>query len=339
MAYYGGGFSDRAGSGRGSYGGGGEPPQKRSRWDTPEEHAAPSHPQAYAAGRMEVAPADKGKGGKKGKAKLSTKVMTITADQKGGIIGHRGESINKIRDQSGSIIKVEHEPGDETATITMTGNVELAERLIKARLIEMQTEPREEWPMKFIDVEQGIVGLVIGPGGSNLREMEAKSGCFVRFIKATEYDPHAPVGKQVCNIKGPPEKIPYAEQLLLQQVEMSRMSQNQRRLVSAQVDQAQVAQQKFDLKIGGVTPSIGGQNNGRPQADIDEDVEAASQALGMSGSRPTKLKLSLPAAFGTAEKKEEVGPLHLKIPEAFTGQGLKGGGKSTYIPAAFRMTP
>ena len=63
------------------------------------------------------------------------------------------------------------------------------------------------------------MGQVIGAGGSNIHEMQEKSGCRIAFIKATELDESAPPGKQLARIKGPPEKVMLGEQVLLEKLE------------------------------------------------------------------------------------------------------------------------
>merc|ERR1712137_757519 len=71
---------------------------------------------------------------------------------------------------------------------------------------------------KWVDVPQDLVGWIIGPGGANLHDISEKTGCKLKFVKASELDSNAPAGKQVCCIRGPEESRPLAEELLMQKV-------------------------------------------------------------------------------------------------------------------------
>jgi len=68
-------------------------------------------------------------------------------------------------------------------------------------------------------VPEELVGQTIGTGGSNLRELQDRSGCHIAFVQARYYDEHAPEGKRLARIKGPPEKVIEAERLLIEKVQ------------------------------------------------------------------------------------------------------------------------
>jgi len=189
----------RTGSERGS--------RKRTKWD--DETAPPPLPQPQPVGPAPgtTVPAP------------GFKVLQIPANQKGALIGRGGAAITAIRQASMSEVKVSHSEGEALATITITGNVALAEDLINQQLEQVRRPKSIQWEVRLVDVPQELVGLTIGTGGSNLREMKDKSGCQIAFVQARDYDETAPEGKQLARIKGPPEKVPEAEQLLIEKVQ------------------------------------------------------------------------------------------------------------------------
>ncbi|CAJ1329445.1 unnamed protein product, partial [Effrenium voratum] len=111
----------------------------------------------------------------------------------------------------------EHQSGDYLCTITITGNVVLAEQLIHERLAE-QYQPRDGWASKIVDVDPTVVGQVIGPGGANLRHIFDTTGCKIKFIQAAEVDPMAMPGKQVACIRGPPDRLHEGEEALRKKI-------------------------------------------------------------------------------------------------------------------------
>eukprot|EP00438_Fugacium_kawagutii_P008643 Skav226173 [mRNA] locus=scaffold1708:59814:60848:- [translate_table: standard] len=145
------------------------------------------------------------------------KVIQIPAKQKGGLIGKKGEAIARIRQATGSGIKIEHQDGDYLATVTISGNVALAEQLINERLRE-QFHPRDEWAQKVIDVDPSIVGHIIGPGGANLRHIFDTTGCKIKFLQAAELDPRADPGRQVACVRGPLDRLREGEEALLRKI-------------------------------------------------------------------------------------------------------------------------
>jgi len=154
-----------------------------------------------------------------GPAGPAFKVLTIPANQTGALIGKGGAAITAIRQASMSEVKVTHSEGEALATVTITGNVALAEKLITDHLTEVRRPKSVQWEVRLLDVPQELVGQTIGPGGSNLREIKDKSGCQIAFVQAKDFDETAPEGKQLARIKGPPEKVPEAEQLLIEKVQ------------------------------------------------------------------------------------------------------------------------
>merc|ERR1711920_1097560 len=101
--------------------------------------------------------------------------------------GTKGTTINAIRATTKASVFVDYEDGAEFATVTLAGlteNVDMAEALVKEKLVQTRLETAS----KVVEVPQEVVGLVIGPGGSHLRQIQESSGCSVKFIKANELD-------------------------------------------------------------------------------------------------------------------------------------------------------
>eukprot|EP00933_Yihiella_yeosuensis_P073116 TRINITY_DN81696_c0_g1_i1.p1 TRINITY_DN81696_c0_g1~~TRINITY_DN81696_c0_g1_i1.p1 ORF type:complete len:381 (+),score=110.69 TRINITY_DN81696_c0_g1_i1:63-1145(+) len=191
------------------------------------------------------------------------KTVQIPAASVGGLIGKGGETIQQMRQKSGSDIKVNHEPGEAMATVTITGNVTLAEKMIFERIEELKQNPRpprpltpgavlgagapgglagygggapgiDAWEARFIDVAQDVISLIIsgaGMGGNQIKEMNEKSGCKISFIQANEVDPARPPGQQIARVKGPPSRLDEGVQLLeakvaeMTQIKMDRQAQ------------------------------------------------------------------------------------------------------------------
>jgi len=198
--------------------------RRRSKWDDQGDGIAPAigvHPGVTPAGAvgagLPMGPAGTPQAMQPAAPSLAdVKVLTIPARQKGGLIGIGGESIARIRQASGANIKIDHKDGDQVATITITGNIAVAEQLIQERLTEQY---RDGWATKIMDVDPALVGALIGPGGSNLRNIFEATGCKIKFIQATEVDPTAPAGKQVASLRGPPERMHEGEEALLRSMQ------------------------------------------------------------------------------------------------------------------------
>jgi len=142
------------------------------------------------------------------------RLVHIPANSKGCLIGRGGEHINKIRRQSGARIQLKHEDHETHATISILGTtqqVEMATQMIQEQLNSAGTR-------KIVEVPEDCIGETIGKGGCNLQAMSEKTGCKVKFIRATELDPTAPADKQICVIRGPADKIPVAEGLVMAKV-------------------------------------------------------------------------------------------------------------------------
>lgn len=155
-----------------------------------------------------------------GPAPAGFKVMKILLSQRTLLIGKRGVNINEIRGATMSDITIEkNEAAHEAIVYVRGGNVELAEKMIRDVLSANRPPGEGEWHWRVVDVPPELVGLIVGPGGKKLRDMGERSGCKLKMILATEYDPNAPPGKQVGSIKGPPERIHEGEMALREQID------------------------------------------------------------------------------------------------------------------------
>lgn len=174
-----------------------------------------------------------------------TKKISIPLNAEGCIIGKGGEQINKMRSESQAKVNVKHQEGDEASTVTLQGSkaqVEHAEVLIFECLKSGRLKDGEH---RIIDVPQNCIGETIGHSGCYLQQMSEQSGCNMKFSHAVEFDPNAEPGKQVCVIRGPPEKINMAEMLLNE-----RIAEVQQKHISKQmkVQQEEVRQRKGGKK-------------------------------------------------------------------------------------------
>lgn len=152
------------------------------------------------------------------------KILQVPEKLKSGLIGSGGHLINYIRSATKSDIKIHNPaPGENFATVVITGNVAMAEDMINEQLIGLQTHPTDvEWQPRYVDVPQFLVPLVIGPKGKKLHELMEKSGCLIKFIPAQEIDPTADPEKQICRVKGPEDKLAYGVQLVEEQIVLAR---------------------------------------------------------------------------------------------------------------------
>eukprot|EP00927_Polykrikos_kofoidii_P035570 TRINITY_DN30127_c0_g1_i2.p1 TRINITY_DN30127_c0_g1~~TRINITY_DN30127_c0_g1_i2.p1 ORF type:complete len:554 (+),score=127.85 TRINITY_DN30127_c0_g1_i2:116-1663(+) len=159
------------------------------------------------------------------------KELQIPSTQKGALIGRGGEFINLVRRESKAAVKVSHDDGEPITVVELKGRpeeVEKAETMINNRMTE-QSQPGVKWEMKAIDVPKELIGDTIGQGGSNLHQMASMSECRIKFVQATEIEEGAEPGKQVCVIRGPPDKIAYAEFLLTEKVAEVQFAHEQKR--------------------------------------------------------------------------------------------------------------
>jgi len=163
------------------------------------------------------------------------KRIFVPQHAKGSVIGKGGETINRMRAETQAHVTIKQEEGDPSktsATVTIKGTraqVAHAEALVQERIRAAQKNNNADWQQRVVEVPKECIGETIGHGGCNLQMMSEKSGCKVKFVHATEVDPAADPQKQVCVIRGPPDKIKAAEMLVNARVtEVQQMRLNKR---------------------------------------------------------------------------------------------------------------
>lgn len=150
--------------------------------------------------------------------------VPIPAKDKGGFIGKGGEAINRIRLESNASVKLHYDEGKDTATVEIRGTdleIEKAETLVRQRIMDVKNGvgPGGKWESKVMEIPKILIADTIGPGGCHLQAIESATDCKVRFIQARELDENAPPGKQVALIRGMPENISKAEELMMEKVQ------------------------------------------------------------------------------------------------------------------------
>lgn len=114
----------------------------------------------------------------------NSKVLRIEGVQVRALIGKGGETIKGIRAESGADIKIEHTAGDSEGTVSIVGEVDKAERMIRETLMAKGCPlllPRplglhEPDPNADISVPPELVGPLIGPGAAFMKDVRAKAG-------------------------------------------------------------------------------------------------------------------------------------------------------------------
>lgn len=183
-----------------------EPRRKRrsSKWDEPASDTAFDRAggSTTSAGASEPAPMMLA-GPPSGK---NYKVIKMTGVQIRALLGPKGESINRLRRQSGCDIQVHHRYPDPEGNVSIVGSVAIGEKMVAGLLAErgcplmpsldsLLPEEIEEIP-----IAQHLVGLFIGQGGQRVREMQDLCGGGVHI---SIQPPLEPGGGQFIKIVGP----------------------------------------------------------------------------------------------------------------------------------------
>mmetsp|Transcript_143142 Transcript_143142/g.274988 ORF Transcript_143142/g.274988 Transcript_143142/m.274988 type:complete len:468 (-) Transcript_143142:16-1419(-) len=230
----------------------------------------------------------------------SWKEMKMPLHMKGGLIGKNGESINKIQEDSGAIVKLNPcEDDPESVIVHVRGKpleVDAGFKMIQDRIQAMQA-PGYKWDVKVIEVPKALIGETIGPGGMNLHRFAAESECKMKFIQASEIDETAQPGKQVCVIRGPPEKMLIAEKLLqarveeVQAIHMKKLMKGTNTHVDKQSSQIldQLDSVELDLTIPNFMPG-GGKSLAAVQQTLSEYSEQHQSKI------PCKFHMRIPGS-------------------------------------------
>ncbi|XP_020587857.1 far upstream element-binding protein 1-like [Phalaenopsis equestris] len=162
----------------------------------------------------------------------SSKKIEIPNGRVGVIIGRSGETIKYLQVQSGARIQitrdVDADPNSQTRTVELIGTTEQiskAEQLVNEVLSEaesggsglssarkLSTVPAnsEHFSMK---VPNNKVGLIIGKGGENIRNMQTTCGARIQVIPL-HLRPGDPSTERTVHIDGTKEQIELAKQLV-----------------------------------------------------------------------------------------------------------------------------
>lgn len=121
------------------------------------------------------------------------KILKLQAIQIRALIGRGGETMRDIRKKTGCDIKVHHAPTDPQGSISIVGNTELCVQLVEEILANkgcpLAPQDSQEDEAEEIPIEAHLVGLFLGAGGNNLRELQNS------------------IGGGVCVSVRPPEKV------------------------------------------------------------------------------------------------------------------------------------
>jgi len=158
---------------------------------------------------------------------VQPKVLKLESVQIRALIGKGGDTIKAIRNESGADIRIEHVQTDMEGTVTIIGDLDRTEKIIKECLASKgcpMTAPGGVLPKpgmippmpngtgvvyggeahavdsQFdVQIPQELVGMLIGSGGSHLQDVRIKAGNNV-FISVLP--PAFPMAPQVVRIDG-----------------------------------------------------------------------------------------------------------------------------------------
>lgn len=197
-----------------------EKPRKKSKWDQTGPGGLPEWLADLAPKEPRAPP---------GVAADRFKVLKMEAVQIRALIGRGGETIQEIRRNSGSEVKIDHQPSEPVGTVTIIGDLVKTEQMIMDALsakgcpiggppargggggpgVANPGVPRE------IAIPHDLVGGLIGPGGATINDIRQKAGSQVNI---SVLQANAPGGPQVCRITGPEELLNVAEEMITAKV-------------------------------------------------------------------------------------------------------------------------
>lgn len=167
------------------------------------------------------------------------KIIRMEGVQIRALIGKGGETIKDIRLRSGADIKIDHLPSDPEGNVTIVGDVDKTEVMIKEALAtkgcplvpkpQVPPPPPDGMPGMHgvggmppplepneneVIVPGDIVGHLIGPSGATMKEIREQAGGQV-FISILP--PSSPGADQIVRVVG--DNREYARQLILEKIE------------------------------------------------------------------------------------------------------------------------
>lgn len=168
------------------------------------------------------------------KGNVGQKVLKMQAVQIRCMLGRGGETINAIRNRTGADIKVKHPHKDPWGEVSIVGNISKTEAVIREVLAAKgcpMPDPNEEpefmpgqpppqasvGQVEDIEVPAEMVGLFIGVGGANVKEMKAKATAGGGAVSIKVMDATTPGAPQKVQIAG--DNAHLARQLVREKIE------------------------------------------------------------------------------------------------------------------------
>lgn len=167
-----------------------------------------------------------------GSSRPGTQEIPVPAQFVGLVIGKGGESIKRIQAETGCKVQFDTSKTDDKGNTVcqISGPMDCqrrAEDLIK-EIIENATNHKKNKMRDGEEVRMSVpanrTGAVIGRGGETIRQIKQQCGCDI------ELDKNAKVGPgddKTFIIRGPSERIPYAQQLINEKVYGTGTNENE----------------------------------------------------------------------------------------------------------------
>ncbi|KAI1289434.1 Far upstream element-binding protein 1 [Halotydeus destructor] len=150
----------------------------------------------------------------------------------GLVIGKGGESIKRIQAETGTKIQFDttksDAKGNKICQISGPSDCvkraeELIQEIIDNAMNYKQNRLRDGEELIRMPVPANKTGTVIGRGGETIRQLKAQSGCDIELDKNQKGGPH---DDKIFIIRGPPDRISYAQQLINDKVNNSGSNDN-----------------------------------------------------------------------------------------------------------------
>lgn len=157
---------------------------------------------------------------RQGSADARSEIIKIPRDRVGHIVGKGGENIRRVQTVSNAFVQVSQEESDDPRMkdVYLEGT---PEELAKAkeeihRLLDEYGEKRREQlgislghEVEVMQIPKDTVGLLIGAGGSTIRDLQARTNAIVVVAKENESDPSLPT--RSVTVAGPRANIELAK--------------------------------------------------------------------------------------------------------------------------------
>ncbi|CAD7695906.1 unnamed protein product [Ostreobium quekettii] len=220
--------------------------------------------------------------------------MPVRRDLAGAVIGHRGETVSRIRRISGAHVHLcEPQHGESERVVELIGTrvqVEAACKEVRAVMME----EAGEWTMEHgyisratiqLHIAPEMVGCLIGKGGGNVKNIKSSTGASVRVDHLVEGDT-----TQTVHICGDPDAVLRAHTMVM--ATLRGFDQRKSRLGRTPVGPPQLSeQQHHQAEPGEILPTPTPMTNARSAA------AAAAVAAALNSSATAALNGSATAAL------------------------------------------